>query len=62
MLIGIHVCFSVLCAADIVFILKDKPHLRFTREGNDLIFKPEIPLIKVSTINKTFYLSQPIMM
>lgn len=32
--------------ADIVFILKDKPHQRFKREGNNLIFRPEIPLVK----------------
>ena len=34
--------------ADIVFIVKDKPHPLFKREGNDLISKPEIPLVTVS--------------
>ena len=34
--------------AAIVFIVKDKPHPLFKREGNDLISKPEIPLVTVS--------------
>jgi DnaJ family protein B protein 13 len=32
--------------ADIVFIVKDKPHPRFKREGHNLIFRPDIPLVK----------------
>lgn len=40
---------NIFCsAADIVFIVKDKPHSLFTREGHDLIFRPEIPLIQVT--------------
>ena len=39
------VCVST---ADIVFVLKDKPHPLFERKGNDLIYKPEIPLVIVS--------------
>lgn len=35
--------------ADIVFVVKDKPHELFKREGNDLIFKPEIPLVTALT-------------
>ena len=31
-----------------MFIVKDKPHPLFKREGNDLISKPEIPLVTVS--------------
>ena len=41
--IYVHVC----CTADIVFILRDKPHPRLVREDNNLIFKPEIRLVKV---------------
>ena len=36
--------------ADIVFILKDKPHPLFERKENDLIYTPEISLVIVSTI------------
>ena len=43
------------CAADIVFILKDKPHPRLTRDGNNLIYKPEIPLVKVGDIMTMHY-------
>ena len=39
---------SFCSAADIVFIVKDKPHPLFTREGHDLVFRPEIPLIQVN--------------
>ncbi|CAH1227054.1 dnaJ homolog subfamily B member 13-like [Branchiostoma lanceolatum] len=35
--------------ADIVFIVKDKAHPRFRREGNDLIFTAKIPLGKALT-------------
>ncbi len=34
--------------ADIVFVVKDKPHPLFKREGNDLIYEPDIPLVTVS--------------
>ena len=34
--------------ADIVFILKDKPHPRFERVGNDLIYTATIQLGEVS--------------
>jgi len=32
-------------AADIVFIVDEKPHATFTREGNDLVLKATIPLV-----------------
>lgn len=35
--------------ADIVFIVKDKPHARFRREGIDLIYTAKIPLGKALT-------------
>jgi len=35
--------------ADIVFIVKDKPHPRFRREGVDLIYKAAVPLGKALT-------------
>jgi DnaJ family protein B protein 13 len=35
--------------ADIVFIVKDKPHLRFRREGTNLIYTANIPLGKALT-------------
>jgi DnaJ-class molecular chaperone len=37
-------------AADIVFIVKDKPHSIFKREGKDLFFTATVPLGKVCTI------------
>ena len=40
-------CFF-LHPADIVFVVKDKPHPLFKREGSDLIYQPEIPLVTVS--------------
>ena len=44
---------SITSAADIVFILKDKPHARFMREGHNLIFRPDIPLVKVFFLSPT---------
>ena len=41
---------TLISAADIVFTVKDKPHERFTREGSDLIYKPIIPLVTVSSV------------
>ena len=38
----------VVSVADIVFILKDKPHPQFERKENDLIYKPVISLVTVS--------------
>ena len=38
----------IITVADIVFILKDKPHLLFERKENDLIYKPVISLVTVS--------------
>lgn len=35
--------------ADIVFIVKDKPHLRFRREGVDLVHTARVPLSKALT-------------
>lgn len=35
--------------ADIVFVVKDKPHPLFKREGSDLIYQPEIPLVTALT-------------
>jgi DnaJ family protein B protein 4 len=34
---------------DLVFVVEDKPHARFTRSGNDLIAKVEIPLVEALT-------------
>jgi DnaJ-class molecular chaperone len=36
--------------ADIIFIIKDKPHPTFKREGSDLIYTAKIPLKDVSTL------------
>nr|XP_033804557.1 dnaJ homolog subfamily B member 13 [Geotrypetes seraphini] len=35
--------------ADIIFIVKEKPHMRFTRQGNDLIYVANIALGKALT-------------
>lgn len=35
--------------ADIVFVIKDKPHLIFERDGSDLIFTAKIILIEVGS-------------
>ncbi|PAA66066.1 hypothetical protein BOX15_Mlig016125g3 [Macrostomum lignano] len=35
--------------ADIVFVVKDKPHPRFRREGSDLIYTADIPLGRALT-------------
>lgn len=32
-------------AADIIFVLQEKPHPHFTREGNDLIYTHRLPLV-----------------
>jgi DnaJ family protein B protein 4 len=34
---------------DLVFVVEDKPHPRFTRSGHDLIAKLEIPLVEALT-------------
>lgn len=34
---------------DLVFVVEDKPHARFTRSGNDLIAKVDIPLVEALT-------------
>lgn len=39
----------LLFTADIVFIVKDKPHPRFRRSGVDLIYTAKIPLGKALT-------------
>eukprot|EP00922_Rhytidocystis_sp_ex-Travisia-forbesii_P061025 GHVS01090504.1.p1 GENE.GHVS01090504.1~~GHVS01090504.1.p1 ORF type:complete len:345 (+),score=39.97 GHVS01090504.1:267-1301(+) len=36
-------------AGDIVFIIKGKSHARFTRDGNHLIYKASVPLVKALT-------------
>ena len=36
--------------ADIVFIVKDKPHSIFKREGKDLLFTATLPLGKVCNV------------
>ncbi|GJQ10790.1 hypothetical protein GpartN1_g2581.t1 [Galdieria partita] len=38
-----------LIPADVVFIIKQKPHPVFTREGNNLIMKVKVPLVKALT-------------
>ena len=35
--------------ADLVFILDEKPHSTFTRDGNDLVFTQTIPLVEALT-------------
>jgi DnaJ homolog subfamily B member 4 len=34
---------------DLVFVVEDKPHVRFSRSGNDLIARVEIPLVEALT-------------
>eukprot|EP00922_Rhytidocystis_sp_ex-Travisia-forbesii_P061022 GHVS01090501.1.p1 GENE.GHVS01090501.1~~GHVS01090501.1.p1 ORF type:complete len:341 (+),score=33.85 GHVS01090501.1:345-1367(+) len=36
-------------AGDIVFVIKGKTHSRFTRDGNHLIYKASVPLVKALT-------------
>ena len=36
-------------SADLVFVVEDKPHPRFSRSGNDLIVRVEIPLVEALT-------------
>ena len=31
--------------ADLVFIIEEKPHARFSREGNDLVHNARLPLV-----------------
>ena len=31
--------------ADLVFIIEEKPHARFSREGNDLVHNAKLPLV-----------------
>lgn len=35
--------------ADIVFILNTKPHPRFEREGDDLVYTATVPLVDALT-------------
>ena len=37
-------------SADIVFIVTDQQHPLFHREGDDLVYQPQIPLVTVSHI------------
>ena len=37
-------------SADIVFSVTDQQHPLFHREGNDLVYQPQIPLVTVSHI------------
>jgi len=37
-------------AADVVFVIKDKPHPTFTRSGSDIIYKAKIGLREVSVV------------
>jgi DnaJ-class molecular chaperone len=41
--------------ADIIFIIKDKPHPTFKRDGSDLIYTAKITLRDVSSVKKDFY-------
>ncbi|KAG7089359.1 hypothetical protein E1B28_011049 [Marasmius oreades] len=36
-------------AQDVVFVVEEKPHSTFTREGNDLIYQLSIPLVEALT-------------
>ena len=49
--------FSLLIKADIVFVVKDLPHVNFQREGNNLIYQPQIPLVMVRETLFIFVLS-----
>ena len=46
--------FFAFFAADIVFIVKDKPHSIFKREGKDLLFTATLPLGKVCIYKVSF--------
>jgi len=35
--------------ADLVFVIDEKPHSTFTRDGNDLVFTQTIPLVEALT-------------
>ena len=39
--------FHIAFPADIVFIVKDKPHLIFERDADDLVYTATVPLGKV---------------
>ena len=32
-------------SADLVFVIEEKPHSRFSREGNDLVYNAKVPLV-----------------
>ena len=42
-------CFLYCSTADIVFIVKDKTHPRFRREGINLVYTAKLPLVKALT-------------
>ncbi len=37
-------------AADIIFMIDEKPHPQFKREGNDLVYTHRVPLVRVYDI------------
>jgi DnaJ family protein B protein 4 len=43
--------------ADIIFVLEEKPHPYFVRQGNDLIYTAEITLLQVLTRSHSLFLS-----
>ena len=47
--ISINTCLCFIYIADIVFIVKDKQHPRFRREGTNLIHTAKVPLGKALT-------------
>lgn len=46
--------FFVFYLADIVFIVKDKPHPVFKRDNDNLIYTASVPLGKVSLVVPNF--------
>ena len=45
-----------IATADIVFILKHKPHPTLLRDGDNLIFRPEISLLEVGVHTVLMYI------
>jgi len=39
--------YSIIIILDIIFVVKEKKHDRYTREGNDLVYSFDVPLKEV---------------
>ena len=49
--------------ADLVFIIEEKPHQKFSREGNDLVYNAKLPLVDAlcgATVNLTTLDGRPL--